>query len=218
MPLRKATPKRRQFLIGRNCLWIALLAGLFAMASVASAQPDAQPDAQLVAEAAAKTVGKDTQDTENRFNDPFYQFTFAVADCPEPLGPLITLAEQRAQAHHRAERGTSCWLAKQCDRPNAYLYDADIAAALKEAVKPTQLYTHSPLVNSSLWATVQGRTITVEGCVAGDVPMGFDHNFITRNLDVLLRSIPQVQQAVVRVRTSAQARAGMVVPYPIRSR
>lgn len=175
---------------------------LFAAVSIATAQPAAKPDSV------------EGLEMENRFNDPFFQFTFAVADCPEPLGPRTTLAEQRVQAHFRAERGTSCWLVKTCDRRNAYLYDADIATALKEAVKPTQLYTHSPLVNSSLWATVQGRTLTVEGCVAGDVPTGFDHAFITRNLDVLLRSIPYVQQAVVRIRTGEQARAGMGVPYP----
>ena len=151
---------------------------------------------------------------ENRFNDPFFQFTFAVADCPQPLGPRVTLAQQRAQTHVRAEKGSSCWLAGRCERSNSYAYDADIGTALQQAVKPGQLYTHSPLVNSSLWMTVQARTVTVEGCVAGDVPTGFDHDFIARHLEVLVRSVPNVQTAIVRIHTSAQARAGQAVPYP----
>jgi len=30
------------------------------------------------------------------------------------------------QAHRRAEKGTTCWLAHECERPNAYAYDPDI--------------------------------------------------------------------------------------------
>ncbi len=155
-------------------------------------------------------------DLQNRFNDPFFQFTSVVQSCPVPLGPFITADEQAAQAHWRAEKGTSCWLAGRCDKPNAYAYDADIAAALKAALRPAQLYTHSPLVNSSLWATVQGRVVTIEGCVAGDVPLGFDHAFISRAIETMVAAIPNVLQAVASIRTGEQARAGAQVPYRMR--
>ena len=151
---------------------------------------------------------------ENRFADPFFQFTSAVADCPLPLGPRITLAEQLAQMPQREAWGPHCMLEKPCKKPNDFAYDADIGTALQEAVQSKQLYSHSPLVNSSLWITVQARVVTVEGCVAGDVPTGFDHAFITGHLEVLANSVPEVKRAVVRIRTSAQARAGVAVPYP----
>ncbi len=153
---------------------------------------------------------------QNWFNDPFFQFTSVVPDCPVPLGPFMYASERAAQAHRRAEKGTSCWLAGTCDKPNAYDYDADIAAALKKALNVTQLYTHSPLVNSSLWATVQGRIVTIEGCVAGDVPLGFDHTFISRAIETMVMGLPHVLQGVALIRTSEQARAGAAVPYKVR--
>src|SRR5689334_25386475 len=71
----------------------------------------------------------------NWFHDPFFAITSAIRDCPLPAGPYITDAERRVQAHHRAERGTTCWLAKACDRPNAYAYDRDIADAIAAAMR-----------------------------------------------------------------------------------
>lgn len=153
---------------------------------------------------------------QNWFNDPFFQFTAAVADCPVPLGPLLRADERAAQAHRRAEKGTSCWLAGTCERANAYAYDADIATALKAALAVNQLYTHSPLVNSSLWATVQGRVVTIEGCMAGDAYTSFDHAMITTQIENVAKSIPNVLQAVVLVRTSGQTRAGAPVRYRVR--
>ena len=157
---------------------------------------------------------------KNWFNDPFFQFTAAVSDCPVPLGPFIRADERAAQAHRRAEKGTSCWQAGTCDKPNAYAYDADIAAQLKAALEVKQLYTHSPLVNSSLWATVQGRIVTFEGCMAGDAYTSFDHDMITTQIENVAKAIPNALQAVVLVRTSGQAggqtRVQAPVPYAVR--
>lgn len=152
---------------------------------------------------------------QNWFNDPFFQFTSVVTDCPQPLGPRIAAEDRASQAHRRAEKGTSCWLAGTCDKPNAYAYDADIAVALKSLFQKPQLFTHSPMVNSSLWATVQGRIVTIEGCVAGDVPGGYDRALITRQIETMVSSVPNVLQAVVLIRTGAQARAGERVPYKV---
>lgn len=155
-------------------------------------------------------------DLQNWFADPFFQFTHVVADCPVPLGPFITAVQRSAQAHRRVEKGTSCWLAGTCDKPNAYAYDAEIATVLKALLSQNQLYTHSPMVNSSLWATVQGRIVTIEGCVAGDVATGFDHALIQTQIETMVSAVPHVLQAVALIRVSAQARAGLPVPYPVR--
>ena len=119
----------------------------------------------------------------------FSQFTSAVTDCPVPLGP----------------KGTS-----------TAVDDADIASAFKNAQKVNQLYTHSPMVNSSLWATVQGRVVTIEGCVAGDVPLGYDSAFISTQIETMVKAVPNVLRTEVLIRTSAQAKAGMPVPYRVR--
>src|SRR4051812_8552860 len=86
----------------------------------------------------------------NRFGDPFFRIASALPQCPRPLGPFITGQEQRVQSHHRAEKGTTCWLAGQCANPNAYAYDAGIAAALR-----SKFALHPAMKEASLWITVQ---------------------------------------------------------------
>jgi hypothetical protein len=119
----------------------------------------------------------------NFFGDPFFQVSHDIAQCPVPAGPFITEEERRVQAHHRAERGTTCWLAGTCDRPNDYAYDATIAERVKAALATSPL-----LVKSTLWVTVQGRIVFIEGCAA-------DEN-IGLPLESLVRSLPDVRQAV----------------------
>lgn len=131
----------------------------------------------------------DDEQPLNRFNDPFEAVSADIAGCPEPRGPRVTAAEARVQAHHRAERGTSCWLAGQCGEPNAYRFDAAIAAALKEA-----LLSAPALHPSSLWFTVQGRVVYLEGCVeqAGQAA----------DLEARARGLKDVQQALALVRVA----------------
>lgn len=132
----------------------------------------------------------------NRFNDPFEQVSSDIADCPEPRGPRVTAAEMRVQAHHRAERGTTCWLKGECSEPNAFRYDAAIAAELGG-----RLATAGALHPSSLWVTVQGRVVYFEGCVARE-----DQG---PALEALARGLPQVQQALALVRVGQ----GGPLPY-----
>lgn len=153
---------------------------------------------------------------QNWFAAPFFRFTNVVADCPVPLGPYITAAQRAAQAHQRDEKGTSCWLAGSCDKPNAYADDAEIAAALQLALSQNQLYTHSPMVNSSLWATVQGRMVTIEGCVVGDMATSFGQALIQTQIEIMVSTVPKVLQAVARIRVSSQAGTGVPVPYRVR--
>lgn len=132
----------------------------------------------------------------NRFNDPFEAVSADIADCPEPRGPRITAAEARVQAHHRAERGTTCWLKGECSEPNAFRYDATIAGALRAKLNGT-----AALHPSSLWLTVQGRVVYLEGCVG--------HAEQATELEARARGLPEVQQALALVRVGQ----GGVVPY-----
>lgn len=136
----------------------------------------------------------------NWFDDPFFQISVDIPDCPLPAGPFRTEAERRTEAHHRAEQGTSCWLAGQCERPNSYAYDHDIAAALQAA-----LVKRAPFSGSSLWVTVQARVVYIEGCAVGAAAVA--------GLEAFARGLPYVQQALVIVRTDPVARP----PYRLRS-
>ncbi len=141
-------------------------------------------------------AGATDDDVLNRFNDPFEAVSHDIADCPEPRGPRITAAEARVQAHHRAERGTTCWLKGECSEPNAFRYDAGIAAALRE-----RLQGAAALKPSSLWFTVQGRVVYFEGCVEREAQGA--------ELEALARGLPEVQQALALVRVGR----GATLPY-----
>jgi len=140
-----------------------------------------------------------TDGLQNWFNDPFFQITSSVPDCPVPAGPFVSEGDRRVQAHRRAEKGTTCWLARECDRPNAYAYDEDIAAALKAALRE-----NSRFASTSLWVTVQGRVVYIEGCVTGASQEA--------ELEAFARSLPHVQQALAIVRSDPAARP----PYRLR--
>ncbi len=103
------------------------------------------------------------QERRNWFDDPFVGATRGLAACPTPEGPLMTEAEMRRHAHYRAERGTSCWLAKKCDQPNAYAHDQEIARAVQTAL------AHDPKFrSSSVWLTVQRKFVFLHGCAASE--------------------------------------------------
>lgn len=146
--------------------WVALVAALLQAAPQATAQP-APP-------------------RHNWFGDPFFQVSDHIAGCPEPAGPRLTERERRVRSHERAERGTTCWLAGQCDRHSAYAYDADIAQAAQAALK-----ARHPAPRSTLWLTVQRRIVFIEGCVASerDGP----------RLEAYFRRLPDVERAVAIV-------------------
>ncbi|WP_156954501.1 BON domain-containing protein [Paraburkholderia acidipaludis] len=136
--------------------------------------------------ALAQTASDAQAARKNWYNDPFFALSNAVSACPLPLGPLTTRSEAEDDAHYRVERGTSCWLAHTCSKPNSYLYDADIAAAVRQALQGDAL-----LAGTSLWITVQRRFVYAEGCV----PAAFDRDALQRRLE----AIPDVEQVFVRV-------------------
>jgi hypothetical protein len=140
-----------------------------------------------------------SEPVRNWFDDPFFQASSAIADCPLPMGPFATEAERRQQAHRRVEKGTSCWLAGQCERASAYAYDRDIERAIRDAAAQSRLFA-----DSTLWITVQGRAVYIEGCVTSpDAAM---------QLEAFAKGVPFVQQAAAIVRSSPKE------PVPYRTR
>jgi len=148
---------------------------------------------------AALCAAQPAEPVQNWFGDPFFSITAAIADCPLPAGPFTDEADRRVQSHRRAEKGTTCWLAGECERPNAYAYDRDIAAALQAAVR-----AQNPFPDTSLWVTVQGRVVYIEGCARRPET--------EREAEAFARSIPHVQQAIAALRVDPAARP----PYKLR--
>src|SRR5579864_8265211 len=136
----------------------------------------------------------DTSATErkNWYNDPFFTLSHAMADCPLPLGPLMTKAQMEDDAHYRVERGTTCWLAHKCTKPNSYMYDAPIADAIHAQFKDAK-----GLDGTSIWITVQRRFVYAEGCA----PASFDAHALQQRLE----AIPDVEQVFMRVTTDPHA-------------
>ncbi len=134
------------------------------------------------------------EELRNWFDDPFFRLTAGFEGCREPTGPRGDAAQRQAQSHRRAEKGTTCWLAREadCERPNAYAYDRDIARDIRE-----RLGAAAALQDSSLWVTVQGRIVYVEGCVRRAAQ--------GRQIEDMLRALPHVQQAIAIVTTDPRA-------------
>ena len=134
----------------------------------------------------------------NWFDDPFFPVRSAIADCPMPLGPYVNEEQRMRETHYRLERGLRCYLEKKCSKPSSYMYDADIASAVRAR------FEQSPrLRDASLWITVQRRFVWVEGCVRS--PRG------QREIEAALRGVPDVEKVIVFV--SADPRA----PPPYRT-
>ncbi|HDR9148281.1 TPA: BON domain-containing protein [Burkholderia vietnamiensis] len=159
------------------------------LAALVTASSFAQSDAEIPAA------------RRNWYNDPFVALSQDYAECPLPLGPWMTHAEMEDDAHYRVERGTTCWLARRCTKPNSYMYDEPIAAAAKAHFSGSER-----LRGTSLWITVQRRFIYVEGCAEA----AFDRQALARELGAL----PDVEQVFVRI-TDDPHRA---LPYRTRAR
>lgn len=134
---------------------------------------------------------------QNWFHDPFFQISDRIPDCPQPVGPFVTEDQRLVDAHHRAERGTTCWLVGKCDRPTSYAYDQDIASAFKAA-----LSKDNPFIETSLWVTVQGRVVYIEGCS--------DEEGIGSRIEAFARALPYVEMAVAKIHTDPSESP----PYP----
>jgi hypothetical protein len=140
----------------------------------------------------AQQTDPSATERKNWYNDPFFTLSHAMADCPLPLGPMMTKAQMEDDAHYRVERGTTCWLAHKCTKPNSYMYDAPIADAIQ-----AQFNDAKGLDGTSIWITVQRRFVYAEGCV----PASFDAHALQQRLE----AIPDVEQVFMRVTTDPHA-------------
>ena len=145
----------------------------------------------------AATAGSG-EELRNWFDDPFFQVRSAIADCPMPLGPYVNEEQRMHETHYRLERGLRCYLEKKCSKPSSYMYDADIASAVR-----TRFDASPQLRDASLWVTVQRRFVWVEGCVRSSRGQ--------REIEAVLRGVPDVERVIVFV--SADPRA----PPPYRT-
>jgi osmotically-inducible protein OsmY len=100
------------------------------------------------------------QERGNLFGDPFVQVTSGLPSCPEPLGPSITQAEVREQAHVRAQHGGSCFRVGRCRLPNSYLYDKEIIPRVAVYIREDGRFA-----NTSVWVLGERRIVTLMGCV-----------------------------------------------------
>jgi hypothetical protein len=101
------------------------------------------------------------QQAGNAFDDPFLQATSAIANCPIPAGPLYTPEEVRAEAHVRAQHGTSCYRSGRCRLPNSYLYDKEIAPRVVQFLRQDERFAAS-----SVWVIGRQRLVFLLGCAA----------------------------------------------------
>ena len=153
----------------------------------------------LLLGATLDSAAASAEELRNWFDDPFFQISSALADCPLPAGPFVSESDKRIQAHRRAEKGTTCWLAGECERPNA---------TPTTRTSPTRSARRSPGATAgrtTLWVTVQGRVLYIEGCAL--------QNSSAAEVEALARSLPHVQQAIALVRTDPTAPP----PYKLRS-
>ena len=136
---------------------------------------------------------------KNWFDDPFFQVRQALPSCPVPLGPLISEAQRRSDAHYRVERGTSCWLEGKCAKPNAYWYDSDLGKAVEQAFAATGQFA-----DTSLWITVQRRFIMVEGCIS--------RREQSAQIEAMMTAIPEVDRVIMAVMLPGEQKP----PYALR--
>jgi hypothetical protein len=119
------------------------------------------------------------QPRSNVFNDPFVQATSGLPSCPAPEPPGVTEQEARELAHDRAQRGVSCWLAGRCRLANAYLYDAEIAPRVQQALR-----VDGRFAATSIWATGQRRWVWLQGCVSSAAQAAEAEQLVRRIDDV----------------------------------
>lgn len=113
----------------------------------------------------------------NPFGDPFLQVTGGLGHCPVPQEPTYTAEQYAAEAHDRAQRGVSCWMAGRCRLHSAYLYDPEIVPRVQKA-----LLADGRFGNTSVWALGQRRVVWLKGCVAS-AEQAAEIERIVRNID-----------------------------------
>ena len=138
---------------------------------------------------------------KNWFDDPYFQVRDGIANCPVPLGPYTNHDQMLHETHYRSERGLRCYLEKKCSKPSSYMYDADIAAAVR-----SRFESSTKLKHASLWVTVQRRFVWIDGCVRSMSDR--------REIDKLVHGVPDMELLIVNVMRPGEATVPYRVPGP----
>ena len=113
--------------------------------------------------------------------DPFSQATSGYAACPSVEPPLLDEQQMRAQAHSRAERGTSCCLAGTCECGGAYKHDPEINDRVIAALRRDARFR-----DTSVWVTTTRGFVTLQGCVHNASQKGALERLVKRQEGVAL--------------------------------
>jgi osmotically-inducible protein OsmY len=100
------------------------------------------------------------QATQSYLLDPFAQATGGYDGCPTVMAPALDEQQMRAQAHSRAERGTSCCLAGTCECGGPYKHDSEINGRVVDAIKADKRFR-----DTAVWVTTTRGFVTLQGCV-----------------------------------------------------
>ncbi|EIP85261.1 BON domain-containing protein [Burkholderia humptydooensis] len=177
-----------------SCVAFAVAAHAFAQDATSVVSP-VLPVLPILPASPVSSASPALIERRNWYDDPFFALSNSIAECPMPLGPLMTRAQMEDDAHYRVERGTTCWLAHRCSKPNSYLYDKPIAEELKKRFADSG----QALAGTSIWITIQRRFVYAEGCASAS----FDRDALRRRLEAL----PDVEQVFIRLTDNPHGRA-----------
>ncbi len=97
----------------------------------------------------------------NPYHDPPpLQATNGIPGCAAPVARVLGPDEARREAHQRIERGTSCWLAGQCEPGGDYRDDGEINARVASA-----LAADVRLARTAVWVETLRKFVTLKGCI-----------------------------------------------------
>lgn len=97
----------------------------------------------------------------NPYDDPPpLRATNGLAGCPTPSIRVLGPEEARREAHQRVERGTSCWLAGQCEAGGDYKDDGVVNARVAAAIAADGRF-----VRTSIWVETLRKFVTLKGCL-----------------------------------------------------
>jgi hypothetical protein len=102
----------------------------------------------------------DAQAPESYQLDPFAAASSGYDACPAVTPPVLDEQQMRAQAHSRAERGTSCCLAGTCECGGPYKHDTEINDRVVAAIGADRRFR-----DTAIWVTTTRGFVTLQGCV-----------------------------------------------------
>ena len=143
----------------------------------------------LVLGATGRLAAADTPG--NPYDDPPpLQATNGIPGCAAPAIRVLGPEEARREAHQRIERGTSCWLAGQCEAGGDYKDDGVVNARVAAA-----LAADGRFARTSVWVETLRKFVTLKGCI-GDAADG-------PALASVARSVPGVKLVWLETRVVA---------------